>query len=72
MKHHCGELLKLGIWEEADRRSGQNNSLVPPWHCLAGWHRAHLVISLGLRFLVYKMRGLEELVPEVPPRPDLM
>lgn len=33
----------------------------------AGWSQAHLIISLGLRFLTCEMRGLDEMVSEIPP-----
>lgn len=31
----------------------------------------HFVLSLGLRVLVCEMRGLDEMVSEVPPRTDM-
>ena len=33
----------------------------------AGWSQAHLIISLGLRFLICEMGGLDEMVSEIPP-----
>lgn len=61
-----GNSKNLLIGHLGKRRTGAEEGT------LAGWPWAHLKISPGLRVLFYETSILDEMVPEVPPRTDLL